>query len=213
MIVADNPLFSDALMAQLQQGPGFDVHTSSAADIDFAMTDFASGFDLILLSVKNPAGVQKSLREKLFRGPILELASKSDQPHDPDSMVLPVRYPVLAQKIRSLTISYWFRDDTVIDIGPMQLRPAFKELSHPDAPPIPLTEREVEILIYLYRAGGKIISRDILLAEIWGYNAGVSTHTLETHIYRLRQKIEINPEVSGLLITEAGGYRLLADRE
>ena len=72
-----------------------------------------------------------------------------------------------------------------------------------------LTEKETSILKYLYRAGEKVISRDVLLHEVWGYNAGVTTHTLETHIYRLRQKIERDPSRAELLITEAGGYKLI----
>ena len=73
---------------------------------------------------------------------------------------------------------------------------------------IRLTEKETNILKYLYRAGGKPVARDELLAEVWGYNAAVTTHTLETHIYRLRQKVEPDPAHARLLLTDAGGYRL-----
>ena len=72
-----------------------------------------------------------------------------------------------------------------------------------------LTEKETAILRYLYRAGEKVVTRDILLQEVWGYNSHVTTHTLETHIYRLRQKIERDPAVARLLVTEAGGYKLV----
>jgi len=72
-----------------------------------------------------------------------------------------------------------------------------------------LTEKETAILKYLYRAGPKVIGRDTLLGEVWGYNAGVTTHTLETHIYRLRQKIEREPARAEILVTEPGGYRLV----
>ena len=72
-----------------------------------------------------------------------------------------------------------------------------------------LTEKETAILKYLYRTGDKVVSRDVLLNEVWGYNAGVTTHTLETHIYRLRQKIEPDPSNAKLLVTEPGGYRLV----
>jgi DNA-binding response OmpR family regulator len=71
-----------------------------------------------------------------------------------------------------------------------------------------LTDKEAHILRYLYRAGSKPVSREELLAEVWGYNAQVSTHTLETHMYRLRQKIEPNPAKARLIVTELGGYRL-----
>jgi DNA-binding response OmpR family regulator len=72
-----------------------------------------------------------------------------------------------------------------------------------------LTEKETAILRYLYRAGQAVVSREILLQEVWGYNASVTTHTLETHVYRLRQKIESNPSSARILITEPGGYKLM----
>jgi len=71
-----------------------------------------------------------------------------------------------------------------------------------------LTEKETAILKYLFRAGGKVVPRQTLLNEVWGYNAGVTTHTLETHVYRLRQKIEADPSKAAILLTEPGGYRL-----
>ena len=75
---------------------------------------------------------------------------------------------------------------------------------------IRLTEKETNILKFLYRSNDGVVPRDVLLHEVWGYNAGVTTHTLETHIYRLRQKIEPDPSNARLLVTESGGYRLVA---
>src|SRR6478672_10468767 len=77
------------------------------------------------------------------------------------------------------------------------------------SPIVRLTEKETSILKYLYRAGEKVVTRDVLLQEVWGYNSGVTTHTLETHIYRLRQKIEKDPSHAELLVTETGGYKLV----
>jgi DNA-binding response OmpR family regulator len=73
---------------------------------------------------------------------------------------------------------------------------------------IKLTVKETAILKYLYRLDASVVDRKMLLGEIWGYSSSVTTHTLETHIYRLRQKIEADPAIPTLLLTEAGGYRL-----
>ncbi len=94
-------------------------------------------------------------------------------------------------------------------IGPYTVRPSAKLLVDAKGGKIRLTEKETSILKFLYRAGDKVITRDVLLHEVWGYNAGITTHTLETHIYRLRQKIEKDPANAQLLITEGGGYKLV----
>ena len=72
-----------------------------------------------------------------------------------------------------------------------------------------MKEKETAILRYLYRAGQKAVPRETLLQEVWGYNSGVTTHTLETRIYRLRQKVERDAANPAILVTEAGGYRLV----
>jgi DNA-binding response OmpR family regulator len=93
-------------------------------------------------------------------------------------------------------------------IGRYTFRPSARTLTADGEMLIRLTEKETNILKYLYRARNEVIGRDMLLAEVWGYNSGVTTHTLETHIYRLRQKIERDPSNASVLVTEAGGYRL-----
>jgi DNA-binding response OmpR family regulator len=98
----------------------------------------------------------------------------------------------------------------VLRIGPYDFHPAGRLLVDPKGLKLRLTDKETSILKYLHKAGDKSVSREILLAEVWGYNEGVTTHTLETHIYRLRQKIEREPGSTRLLVTEAGGYRLTA---
>jgi DNA-binding response OmpR family regulator len=97
----------------------------------------------------------------------------------------------------------------VFKLGPYTFKPSAKLLLTPDNKKVRLTEKETSILKYLYRAGEQAVGRDILLHEVWGYNAGVTTHTLETHIYRLRQKIERDPSNAEILVTETGGYRLV----
>ena len=101
-------------------------------------------------------------------------------------------------------------EDAVFTIGPYTFRPASKLLQEEDGnKKVRLTEKATAILKYLYRAGQKVVGRDVLLNEVWDYNAGVTTHTLETHVYRLRQKIEHDPGRAEILVTEPGGYRLV----
>src|SRR5262249_14174167 len=97
----------------------------------------------------------------------------------------------------------------VFNIGPYTFRPSSKLLMNPKGNKVRLTEKETAILRYLYRAGQKPVSREVLLQEAWGYNSGVTTHTLETHIYRLRQKVEQHAADHAILVTEAGGYTLV----
>ena len=100
-------------------------------------------------------------------------------------------------------------DDASFKIGPYTFTPGAKLLAGVDGTKLRLTEKETAILRYLLRAGRQTVPRDILLKEVWGYNAAVTTHTLETHIYRLRQKIEIDPARAAILVTDAGGYKLV----
>src|SRR2546425_9889205 len=94
-------------------------------------------------------------------------------------------------------------------IWPRTFRPSSKVLLNPKGNKVRLTDKETAILRYLYRAGQRPVSRETLLQEVWGYNSEVTTHTLETHIYRLRQKVEKDAASPAILVTEAGGYKLV----
>ena len=125
-----------------------------------------------------------------------------------DYVAKPFRYAVLLARIRAQLRSHEQSEHAVFHIGPYVFRPAQKLLTDDRQKKIRLTEKETNILKYLYRAGDKPVSREELLTQVWGYNAEVTTHTLETHIYRLRQKIEPEPGSARLLLTDVGGYRL-----
>jgi DNA-binding response OmpR family regulator len=127
-----------------------------------------------------------------------------------DYIVKPFRLSVLLARLRAQLRQHEQSEDAVFTIGPYTFRPSAKLLVDGGGrKKVRLTEKETAILKYLYRAGAKVIGRDTLLGEVWGYNAGVTTHTLETHIYRLRQKIEREPAKAEILVTEPGGYRLV----
>lgn len=98
-----------------------------------------------------------------------------------------------------------------VAIGAYRFRPGAMELTGESGGRLPLTEKEAELLTRLIAAEGAVIAKDVLLREIWGYHPSVRTRTLETHVSRLRRKIE--PSSSDrLLVAENGGYRLISRR-
>jgi DNA-binding response OmpR family regulator len=125
-----------------------------------------------------------------------------------DYITKPFKISILLARLRAHLRQHEQSDDAVFTIGPYQFRPSAKVLIAGDSRKIRLTEKETAILKYLYRAGNQIITRETLLNEVWGYNAAVTTHTLETHVYRLRQKIETDPSNADILVTVTGGYQL-----
>jgi DNA-binding response OmpR family regulator len=126
-----------------------------------------------------------------------------------DYIAKPFRVSELTARLRAQLRVFDNSEDAVFTVGPYTFRPSAKLLLEvARSRKIRLTEKEAAILKYLYRAGGRPVGRQILLNEVWGYNSAVTTHTLETHIYRLRQKIEPDPSHARLLLTEGGGYRL-----
>jgi len=181
-------------------------------------------YDIIILDVGLPdidgREVCKKIRRMGIKVPIIMLTG-ADTEADTilgldsganDYVTKPFRFGVLLARMRAHLRQHEQSEDAVFVIGPYSFRPGAKLLIHGETESkIRLTEKETSILKYLLRAGGKAVGRGQLLDEVWGYNAAVTTHTLETHVYRLRQKIEENPTQARLLLTEPGGYRLAAD--
>lgn len=219
LIVDDDADLRGALAEQI------DLHE------DFAVTEAGAGAegvrvakelrpDLVLLDVDLPdmdgREVCRLMRKSGVTCPVIMLTA-ADSDSDTilgldaganDYVTKPFKFAVLLARMRAQLRSHEQSEDAVFKIGPYEFRPAAKLLVDDKAKKIRLTEKETSILKYLYRAGGKAVPREELLAEVWGYNAGVTTHTLETHVYRLRQKIELDPASAKLLLTDAGGYRL-----
>lgn len=125
-----------------------------------------------------------------------------------DYVTKPFRFAVLMARLHAHLRSHGHSEDAQYRIGPYTFRPSAKLLIDEASRKIRLTEKETNILKFLHRSG-ETVPRETLLHEVWGYNPAVTTHTLETHIYRLRQKIETDPSRARLLVTESGGYRLM----
>ncbi len=127
-----------------------------------------------------------------------------------DYVTKPFRLSVLLARLRAHLRQHEQSEDAVFTIGPYIFRPSAKLLIHGESKKKErLTEKETALLKYLYRSGHLVVGRDTLLGAVWDYNPGVTTHTLETHVYRLRQKIEADPSNPEILVTELGGYRLV----
>ncbi|MCZ8184950.1 MAG: response regulator transcription factor [Beijerinckiaceae bacterium] len=215
----DNELRS-ALVEQLQLYDEFQtkqVDTGTAA-VQLAKNDH---FDLVVMDVGLPdidgREAVKILRKSGFRSPVIMLTGHDGEADTilgleagaNDYVTKPFRFAVLLARIRAHLRQHEASDDAIFTIGPYSFRPGAKLLVTEKGSKIRLTEKETAILRFLYRSGQRVVGRDVLLQEVWGYNSNVTTHTLETHIYRLRQKIEVDPGRARILVTESGGYRLV----
>ena len=221
LLVDDDDDLREALAEQLIITEDFEVFEASNGAEAMERVK-ASHFDLIILDVGLPdtdgREVCRLMRKQGVKAPILMLTG-----HDSDADTIlgldagandyvtkPFKFPVLLARIRAQLRQHEQSEDAVFQLGPYSFRPSMKLLVTEDEKKIRLTEKETNILKFLYRSTDGVVARDTLLHEVWGYNAGVTTHTLETHIYRLRQKIEPDPSNARLLVTESGGYRLVA---
>ena len=178
------------------------------------------GSNSIILDINLPDGDGRDfcarIRQQGHTMPIIMLTGASDEQDvvsglnagANDYIAKPFRVNELLARLHAQLRVFDTSEDAVFTIGQYTFRPAAKLLLGPEKKRIRLTAKEVDILKFLYRHANRIVSRQLLLDEVWGYNAGVTTHTLETHVYRLRQKIENDPANCCLLMTAPGGYRL-----
>ncbi|AHJ65529.1 Two-component response regulator [Granulibacter bethesdensis CGDNIH4] len=222
LVVDDDTMLRETLSDQLSvDGEFVAIPAINGKEADDFLSDNISRFDAIILDVGLPDGDGRDLcvrwRRMGVKVPIIILTG-SDEEHDVvrgleaganDYIAKPFRMAELLARVRNQLRSYENSEDAAFKIGPYIFKPAAKLLETEQNKRIRLTEKEASILKFLYRAGTKAVAREVLLNEVWGYNAAVTTHTLETHIYRLRQKIEPDPSSAQLLTTEGGGYRLI----
>jgi DNA-binding response OmpR family regulator len=221
LLVDDDDDLREALAEQLVMTEDFEVFEADCGTAAMGRVK-EQLYDLIILDVGLPDTDGRELcrlmRKQGVKAPVLMLTG-----HDSDSDTIlgldagandyvtkPFKFPVLLARIRAQLRQHEQSEDAVFNLGPYTFKPSMKLLITEDDKKIRLTEKETNILKYLYRSTDGVVARDTLLHEVWGYNAGVTTHTLETHIYRLRQKIEPDPSNARLLVTESGGYRLVS---
>ncbi len=222
LLVDDDKSLRTMLVEQLSvDGEFVATEAASLKEAETLMSAPGAHFDALILDVSLPDGDGRDLCARLrqlgHKLPIIMLTG-SDAEMDVvrgldsganDYIAKPFRLAELLARLRAQMRIFENSEDAVFTIGPYLFRPSAKLLQdNAKNKRIRLTEKEAAILKFLYRAGTTPVARQVLLNEVWGYNASVTTHTLETHIYRLRQKIEPDPGNLRLLITEAGGYRL-----
>ncbi|MDA0338730.1 MAG: response regulator transcription factor [Proteobacteria bacterium] len=221
LLVDDDNDLRSALAEQLRLTDDFATEEADTGASGLKMAK-ENEYDLILLDVGLPdldgREVCKLMRKGGVKVPVM-LLTAADTDADTilgldsganDYVLKPFNFGVLLARIRAQLRQFEQSEDATFRIGPYTFRPSQKLLldDENEGQKVRLTEKETDILKYLYRANGAV-GRDKLLDEVWGYNDGVTTHTLETHIYRMRQKIERDPTSSVILVTESGGYRLI----
>ncbi|MBX9701783.1 MAG: response regulator transcription factor [Acetobacteraceae bacterium] len=222
LIVEDDAALRATLAEQIAEDGDFTAdQAQSAREAEEKLLHADARYDAILLDIGLPDGDGRDLCAKLRREgkrmPVIMLTGQDGEQDvvkgldagANDYIAKPFRLNELLARVRAQLRVFDNSEDAVFTIGPYLFRPSAKLLMEPARNrKIRLTDKESAILKFLYRAGGRPVPRQVLLNEVWGYNSSVTTHTLETHIYRLRQKIEPNPMQLRLLLTEAGGYRL-----
>ncbi len=220
LLVDDDRDLRETLAEQLALHEEFSVQTAESASKGVAAAK-SDHVDLIIMDVGLPdldgREAVKLIRKNGYKGPIIMLTGQDSEADTilgldagaNDYVTKPFKFAVLLARIRAQLRQHEASEDAVFTVGHYTFKPGSKHLVTEKGSKLRLTEKETAILRFLYRAGQRVVTRDVLLQEVWGYNANVTTHTLETHIYRLRQKIEKDPSAAQLLLTEAGGYKLV----
>jgi DNA-binding response OmpR family regulator len=192
--------------------------TAEAASLALARQGRA---DLVLIETGLPDGDGRDLVGRLRRRgvllPVILLSAAATEDDvvrgldagADDYLVRPLRIRELAARIRAQLRVSIGREESDLQVGALIYRPSTRTAFHPFLPhPARLTEKEAALLARLCRAEGRPVSRQTLLREVWGYNPNVSSHTVETHIYRLRRKIEGAQGTPPIVLSDGGGYRL-----
>ena len=217
LLVNNDRDLSDALIYQLSLNDKYQIIESGEDNVFTQINN--NSFNIVIINSQpskfNGHNLTKKLRTGGFKNPIIMLITQSDASNVDNKLTIeanehiikPFKYPALLKSIELQLRQFGKSEDTQHNIGSYVFKPNSKVLESKNKS-IRLTEKENDILKFLYQNLETIVSRETLLYEVWGYNSKVTTHTLETHIYRLRQKIEIDPANACFLITATGGYRL-----
>jgi len=222
LLVDDDEALCGALGEQLDLHEEFSTNMAAtgAQGLESAKTGH---YEIVLLDVGLPdmdgRDVCRLMRCNGVKSPIIMLTGQDSDSNTildldagaNDYITKPFKIAILLARMRAHLRQHEKSDGAVFTIGPYSFRPSAKILIDENRNrKVRLTEKEAAILQYLHLTGDRMVKRETLLGEVWGYNAGVATHTLETHVYRLRQKIEMDSSKAAILVTDPGGYRLVS---
>jgi DNA-binding response OmpR family regulator len=221
LLVDDDDSLRKALADQLELHEEFETSEVEDAASALEALDQAE-FDAILLDVALPdmdgRDVCRLIRRKGIHTPVIMITGLDGEADAilgldsgaNDYVTKPFRLGVLLARLRAHMRQHDLSEDAAFSVGPYTFKPSAKQLHHNAmSKDISLSDKESAILKHLYRAGDAAVSCDTLYNEIWDHAATLHTHTLQTHIYRLRQKIEDNPSHPEIIVSEHGGYRLV----
>ena len=188
-----------------------------AADLKAQVLRFAPDFSFVetapdLLLVDENLQRCDELRRQY---PSIPLIFLSDENKENDMLNIYVKKPFSLMSFLDVLRAANNNLDNSVDgylcFNGYELRPNLREIADiKSGSVVKLTEKEVSILKYLYKNQNGYVSKNDLQRNVWKYSEDVTTHTIETHIYRLRQKVE-QADGRRLIVTDNGGYKLQQD--
>ena len=208
-----------ALFDQISMVQSFEIFDAFRPE-DIILQNKNSTFDLIIIGTDNEAhsfslinqsiqGTQLNSKILFMVDPSNSISSDFDESLAPNYYIKkPFRVQNLIKKISAILAKISTNIDVAHNIGPFLFYPIKKIVILGDQVKIELTEKEVDILKCRLNSGEEYVDREKLLKQVWNYNSDITTHTLETHIYRLRQKLEIDPSIPRLIISKGGGFAI-----
>ena len=207
LLLDGDSLLRPALADQLRR-LGFAVEEAATVG---AAREAASRADVLLVGT-GPTGASEQEARPGWPVPVLALVDATAgeeagamRPAGAEILPRPFRLGDLSARLTALAQGGPPREWR---IGAWRLHPSSRTAEDAEGQRVRLTETEVSLLAYFCRAGGRVVPRGELLARVLGYAGDTQTHTLETHVYRLRRKLRAAPGQPPLLVKESEGYRL-----
>ena len=220
LFVSEFLLLKQLLLDQLQKQGEYLLEESLSVTEAISLI-VREHFDCILidssLADASLSNLCKNIRQEGVRSPIILVAEELGEDvaivaldaGANDYVLKPFKINVLVAKIRSNIRQFEQSEFAILRFGRFSFKPGDKILlNNSSKEEVRLTDKETAIIKLLYLSGGEVVTRATLLEEVWGYNTTLTTHTLETHIYRIRQKVGNASSGQDFIATESEGYRM-----